>query len=680
MQSQLEAALLGHGSNVNTNLDDDENNYHDEEGEDVEDFVDEDVEGDNGPRGGKQATGSTTPRTVTLQMLLTADILQPGKGTMTIEYLGQRFVGDLLEDGKIRSQETDIVFASPSAWAIACKRFINPEKKSGCGWASVKYRGRKLDAYKNIWYRKKKEERNQEGEGVLEVENLLHRSMTSSMQYHRVVVKHNTIANRTLTHDANTLIECIPFSNLGKIQPFLVSLSTNAALLMDFHCHLTKSEVSGYLAGHWDVNNHNLQITHAFPCRSTKSDRENAQQVEMEISKLIEKEKTVLVGWYHSHPFAAAAPTLRDVDAQLDYQIRMKGTSDNNYTPCIGIIISPYNYENSSLESSIIAYWVIPPPETKPNEYGRPMLMSYSVIQDSLITSSVKEEIKKCVEYYKKEPDFINFNERYLNNNLYIDKLKSTLISKFPRDESETVLWRFVRDTLGCHVEENDCLLSIPSISKSQILPNLSSSLSSNLMLPTDISSLLFNSGKFPTASSLLGLPDPMAHSTLAANNMFLSTNLFKMQELLKPLSTSSPLPAKSKCDSKHSTSLKIPADIKGKSDFAADLLNLKNKLEFIAPEINIPKTDYSVSDLSVSAMKSAKQEFSVPDYTLNLNKNMDLGEKPIKIPKSDFNATMDFSVGKSSNEFAESATDLSILSDQGHATNDDKPLNLAVE
>jgi hypothetical protein len=52
------------------------------------------------------------------------------------------------------------------------------------------------------------------------------------------------------------------------------------------------------------------------------------------------------------------------------------------------------------------------------------MLMSYSVIQDSLITSNVKEEIKKCVEYYKKEPDFINFSERYLSNSLYIDKLK----------------------------------------------------------------------------------------------------------------------------------------------------------------------------------------------------------------------------------------------------------------
>lgn len=48
----------------------------------------------------------------------------------------------------------------------------------------------------------------------------------------------------------------MPFSNLGKIQPFLVSMSTNAVLVMDFHCHLTTSEVSGYLAGQWDVNGH----------------------------------------------------------------------------------------------------------------------------------------------------------------------------------------------------------------------------------------------------------------------------------------------------------------------------------------------------------------------------------------------------------------------------------------
>ncbi|XP_018562633.1 MPN domain-containing protein CG4751-like isoform X2 [Anoplophora glabripennis] len=711
MQSQLEAALLGHSTNLNH--DDDENNYPEEETEDNEEF-DEDVDGDHGKGHNKQLHGKeSNNRTVTLQMLLSAGILEPGPGTMTIEYLGQRFVGDLLGDGKIKSQETDVVFASPSAWAIACKRFINPDKKSGCGWASVKYKGRKLDAYKNVWYKKKKEEEKLEKESI-NLEQLLQKNMSNSLMYQRIVVKHNTIANRTLTHDANTMIDCVPFSNLGKIQPFLVSLSTNAALLMDFHCHLTKSEVSGYLAGYWDVNAHNLQITHAFPCRCTKTDRENAQQVELEISKAIDREKLTLVGWYHSHPFAAAAPTLRDVDAQLDYQIKMKGTSDNNYTPCVGIIISPYNYENASLESSIIAYWVIPPPETKPNEYGRPMLMSYSVIQDSILTPNIKDEMMKCVEYYRKENDFVNFNERYLGTTCYIDKLKSTLISKFPRDESETTLWRFIREQLGISSDEKETLLSIPNVSKSsQLLPNLNTpvSLSSNLMLPTDISSILFNSGKFPSASSLLGLPDPMAHSTLAANNMFLQTNLFKMQELLKPLSTSSPITGKSKTDHKphsssSSTPLKIPTDIKPSkpSDYSMDILGLKSKMDFTMPDLNLSKIgkEYSMTDYisNLSKLSSGKQDFSVPDlsigksslsdYLYGVGKQGDLGDRMAKMPKMDYSGSMlDLSVSKgsaASENVSDTPTDLSIgMGDGGtfmggQEAGEDKPLNLAGE
>ncbi|KAJ8974095.1 hypothetical protein NQ317_011614 [Molorchus minor] len=617
MQSQLEAALLGHSTNLNH--DDEDNNFPEEETEDNEEF-DEDID-DHGKTQSKPVQGrEPNNRTVTLQMLLSAGILEPGPGTMTIEYLGQKFVGDLLKDGKIKSQETDIVFASPSAWAIACKRFINPDKKSGCGWASVKYRGKKLDAYKNMWYKKKKDDEKVERKDVsMTLDELLQRNI--SQTYQRTIVKHNTIANRTLTHDANTMIDCVPFSNLGKIQPFLVSLSTNAALLMDFHCHLTKSEVSGYLAGYWDVNAHNLQITQAFPCRCSKGDRENASQVEAEISKTIERERLTLVGWYHSHPFAAAAPTLRDVDAQLDYQIKMKGTSDN----------TPYNYENASLESSIIAYWVIPPPEAKPNEYGRPMLMSYSVVQDSVLSPIIKSEMKKCVDYYKKEYDFVMFSERYLGNTLYIDKLKSTLISKFPRDESDTSLWQFVRENLGISFEEKEPLLSIPSVSKSsQLLPNLNTpvSLNSNLMLPSDISSILFNSGKFPSASSLLGLPDPMAHSTLAANNMFLQTNLFKMQELLKPLSTSSPITSKPKSDHKlhsssasSSASLKIPTEAKGSkhTDYSMEILGLKSKMDFPMPDFNMSKftKDYSVTDYLTNLSKlSAKHEFSVPDLS----------------------------------------------------------------
>jgi hypothetical protein len=51
----------------------------------------------------------------------------------------------------IKSQETDKEFSSPSAWAMACKLIINPDKiqrKSGCGWASIKYKGILLKCWK----------------------------------------------------------------------------------------------------------------------------------------------------------------------------------------------------------------------------------------------------------------------------------------------------------------------------------------------------------------------------------------------------------------------------------------------------------------------------------------------------------------------------------------------------
>lgn len=67
---------------------------------------------------------------------------------------GKKFVGDLLNDGKIRWVETGQIFNSPSAWATHCKRLVNPAKKSGCGWASVRYRGQKLVQYKTSWLHK----------------------------------------------------------------------------------------------------------------------------------------------------------------------------------------------------------------------------------------------------------------------------------------------------------------------------------------------------------------------------------------------------------------------------------------------------------------------------------------------------------------------------------------------
>src|SRR6218665_1798348 len=55
----------------------------------------------------------------------------------SVFHQGQKFTADLLPDGKIKWREAGRVFSSPSAWAIHCKKIVNPMKKSGCGWASV---------------------------------------------------------------------------------------------------------------------------------------------------------------------------------------------------------------------------------------------------------------------------------------------------------------------------------------------------------------------------------------------------------------------------------------------------------------------------------------------------------------------------------------------------------------
>lgn len=295
--------------------------------------------------------------------------------------------------------------------------------------------------------------------------------------------------------------------------------------------------------------------------------------------------------------------------------------------------------------------------------------------------------MKKCVDYYQKENDFVQFTEKYTNTSNYLEKLRSTLSSKFPRDHSESGTWTFIKELLGCTNEENESVLSIPNLSKgSSLLPGLNS----NLILTSDIASVLFNSGKFPSATSLLGLPDPMAHSTLAANNMFLSTNLFKMQDLLKPLSTSSPI---TKPDSKISPSpLKIPTDIKTtKLEFPSDLNITKMKVE--APQ----KMEFSASDLSISSVKSVpKQEFSVSDlsissrntsgdFSLDLSRSKgEASERPAKMPKSDY-SSMDLSVSSAAKSFVQSfaniPSDLSVTTaTDSDASEQEKPLNLVSE
>ncbi|CAH1249847.1 MPND [Branchiostoma lanceolatum] len=428
------------------------------EGDDLEDVdsAGEEIESVGSGSARKRVSARTvlTGRGVTMAMLLSDGILEPGDACLSIDYLGQKFVGDLLPNGKIKWQGSNRVFNSPSAWAIHCKKMVNPSKKSGCGWASVKYKGKKLDIYKTIWFRKQRganapAEKTEEAKEPAKPKAL---SLSGSFRVKQDVkerpsVKHTSLGSRDPDQDPNTLVEYSHFSALGKMQPFTMSITTNCLLLMDFHCHLTTSEVVGYLGGKWDPASQHLSILQAFPCRCRLGDKENAIVVEEEIRQGMMLRGLSLVGWYHSHPHCQADPSLRDVDCQMEYQVAMKGLGAT-YQPCVGFIVAPFHLTEPIVESTIQAFWVMPPPEHKPHEYGMPMSMNFTAIQDSYLTQDVVNEMKWVSDYYSGAPDFLFFKEPWHQDKTFLEKVKGSLAKKLPKDQVSGQLLDFVQSLL----------------------------------------------------------------------------------------------------------------------------------------------------------------------------------------------------------------------------------------
>ncbi|NXM07851.1 MPND protein, partial [Tyrannus savana] len=262
-------------------------------------------------------------------------------------------------------QETGQVFNSPSAWATHCKRLVNPAKKSGCGWASVRYKGQKLDQYKAAWLRRhqpnvpppeevtppcpRPPERSgsprRETPGCGDGSSCFPDPGAAGKRPEmkpRVPVRYCTLGTRDSARNPQTLVEVTSFAAINKFQPFNVAISSNVLLLLDFHSHLTRSEVVGYLGGRWDTNTQLLTVLRAFPCRTRLGDAEAAGAVEEE-----------------PHP----VPT------------------------------GPYFHGNPGVESRIAPFWVMPPPEQRPNDYGIPMEVEVSYIQDGFLTNDVVQEM-----------------------------------------------------------------------------------------------------------------------------------------------------------------------------------------------------------------------------------------------------------------------------------------------
>ncbi|KAK7111562.1 MPN domain-containing protein-like [Littorina saxatilis] len=502
----------------------------------------------------QKAKQALTGRGVTLSDLMDDDIIQAGANTLSIDYRGQRFEADLLPTGKIKWQGAEEEFGTPSAWATHCKRLVNPIKRSGCGWASVKYKGRKLDTWKSVWSRRHHPgspfrstsphqaalaveshngtslramqlARQENGKPKTEVTATTEAAQTSLVETitsttassltgtaevsataasatspvsngagnsassrpysdsyvqpqaiqeealnlsasgpnagsnhpdengkaqsehltpcglaasgQRLSVAYASLGPRSDARDPCTFVKCEHFATLGRTQPFNVTVSTNALMLMDFHCHLSTSEVVGYLGGSWCPQTQNVRISQAFPCRCLLTDKDKASIVEDEIRQSIEKQGCSVVGWYHSHPLCQPDPTLRDIDCQMQYQLSMKGPG-GIYLPCVGLILAPFDRRNSKAESSYEAFWVMPPPEDTPGGYGMPMHVKCSVHQSSSLSEELLNEMNQLADFYRGGANKVRWKELWSDKLSYVDKLKSSLRSKLPKDQMES--------------------------------------------------------------------------------------------------------------------------------------------------------------------------------------------------------------------------------------------------
>nr|XP_002122392.1 MPN domain-containing protein-like [Ciona intestinalis] len=389
-----------------------------------------------------------TSRSVTLQTLVQEGVLEPGNGVLSIDYLSHKYLGDLLPNGKILWD--NVQFPSPSTWATHIKKKINPSKKSGCGWNSVKYKGKKLDKLKANWFRKNagvvpthspaanfdEELMAQCNANTLLLDNKMVRER-QSMKY--AELKHQT------TIDPNTLIEFENFNETNP-QPFSIVVSSSVLLLIDFHCHLSTSEVVGYLGGQWDPNKRCLFIIQAFPCKCKLCDQDNAMVVEQEISQNMMRRNLTRVGWYHSHPTSQSEPTIRDIDVQHEMQAMVAATH-----PAIGLICSPFDVRDATRTESVYsAFWVSPPPEVSEGEvwYGMPMRLVYNEMQDHAIQQDLLAEMRMLVDFHKTQPDLIGFGKLWKGTMTYLDKIKLSMTRKLPKDRSGSQLVHFVHELL----------------------------------------------------------------------------------------------------------------------------------------------------------------------------------------------------------------------------------------
>ena len=208
--------------------------------------------------------------------------------------------------------------------------------------------------------------------------------------------------NRETLLKEDSQVGAVSFSSVYCLQPFMVRLHTNALLLIDFHAHLARMELCGYLGGKWEPQSQQLNIFQAYPIKYTNDLKELEKQKSAIKSNIIEKGQ-MLVGWYHTHPDKGPQPSVKDIKHQLKIQKVMLSSGKKgaipDYCPVVGLIVSPFNQRTTKLNSLMQVFWVMPLLVDNCRDFGRPMQMQYTVYRDAFLTQDLLVEMVCIMDY-----------------------------------------------------------------------------------------------------------------------------------------------------------------------------------------------------------------------------------------------------------------------------------------
>lgn len=183
-------------------------------------------------------------------------------------------------------------------------------------------------------------------------------------------------------------------------QPFAVSISSEALLVMEFYAHLSKCEVIGLMGGTFESATKVMRIIAAYPCRraagsdsSTSVELDAASQVE--VTCAMEEAGLIPVGWFHSHPVFEPRPSAKDNENQRNYQALCRD-GDTGMEPWVGAIVSPYDKQLPTAVCST-RLWVV-------RQQGR-QLIPYNIRHsrappDGIPGPEVERQLVMCVLFF----------------------------------------------------------------------------------------------------------------------------------------------------------------------------------------------------------------------------------------------------------------------------------------